>query len=42
MEPGATVADWRDGSVTLYDSTQGVERVLITWMASFFIEFISL
>jgi xanthine dehydrogenase YagR molybdenum-binding subunit len=24
MEPGATAADWDDGSVTLYDSTQGV------------------
>jgi xanthine dehydrogenase YagR molybdenum-binding subunit len=25
METGATVADWQDGSVTLYDSTQGVD-----------------
>jgi len=29
MEPGATVADWRDGSVMLYDSTQGVDDTQI-------------
>jgi xanthine dehydrogenase YagR molybdenum-binding subunit len=29
MEPGATVADWRDGSVILYDSTQGVDDTQI-------------
>jgi xanthine dehydrogenase YagR molybdenum-binding subunit len=29
MEPGATVADWQDGSLTLYDSTQGVDDTQI-------------
>lgn len=29
MEPGATVADWRDGSVMLHDSTQGVDDTQI-------------